>query len=62
MAREASSRGGRFIEDGGGFYDLLIYSGVFLTLRWMMLQRVPRANTVKSWPHLAVKSSHVGVM
>jgi hypothetical protein len=37
MAREASSRGGRFIEDGGGFYDLLVYSGVFLTLRWMML-------------------------
>jgi hypothetical protein len=33
MSEEASSRGAQVIEVGGGFSDLLVYSGVFLELR-----------------------------
>jgi hypothetical protein len=47
MAREPLSKGGWFIEVSGGFYDLLVYSEVFLALRWVMLWRVPGADTVK---------------
>jgi hypothetical protein len=35
-----SNGGSRFIEVGWGFHDLLVYSGVFLILRWMMLEKV----------------------
>jgi hypothetical protein len=62
MAREPLSKGGWFIEVSGGFYDLLVYSEVFLALRWVMLWRVPGADTVKRWPYLVVKFSQVGVM
>jgi hypothetical protein len=37
MAKWVSSRGGLFVEVGGGSYGLLIYSGVFLMLGWKML-------------------------
>jgi hypothetical protein len=60
MAKEASSRGGQFVKVSGGFYGLLVYSGVFLALRWMMLQKVLGADTVKSWPYLVDNSSQVG--
>jgi hypothetical protein len=40
MVREAPSRGGQFIEGGWGFHSPLICSGVFLMLRWMMIEKV----------------------
>jgi hypothetical protein len=57
MAREAPSRGGQFIEVSWGFHDLLVYSGVFLTLRWMMIEKVLGVSAMRSWPYLVAKSS-----
>jgi hypothetical protein len=42
MAKEASIREDRFIEISWGFYDILVYFGEFLVLRWTMLEKVLR--------------------
>jgi hypothetical protein len=61
MAREAPSRGGQFVEVGWGFHGLLVYSGVFLVLRWVMLEKVLGVGAVRSGPYLVAKLSRVGV-
>jgi hypothetical protein len=61
MAREAPSRGGRFIGVGWGFHDLLIYSRVFLALRGIVVDKVLGVSVVSSGPFLVTKPPQVGV-
>jgi hypothetical protein len=57
MAGEAPSRGGRFAEVSWGFHGLLVCSGVFLMLRWMMLQMVLGVTASWGQPCIVAKSS-----
>jgi hypothetical protein len=61
MAKDAPSRGGRFIVADWGFHNLLICSGVFLALRWMMLEKVLGVSAMRCGPYFVAKPSQVGV-
>jgi hypothetical protein len=43
-------------EVGSCFHDLLIYSGVFLAMRWMMLEKAPGVAALRDQPCLDAKS------
>jgi hypothetical protein len=57
MAKEAPSREDRFVEISWGFYDILVYFGEFLVLRWTMLEKVLRVAALWDQPCLVAKSS-----
>jgi hypothetical protein len=48
MANKAHSWKGWFVGVGRGFHGLLVYSRVFLALRWMMLEKVLGVAAVRS--------------
>jgi hypothetical protein len=60
MTREAPSRGGRFVGVGWYLHGLLVYSRVFLALRWMMLEKVLRVAASWGQPSLEAKPPQVG--
>jgi hypothetical protein len=62
MASKAPNLDGRFVGVGGGFHGLLIHSGVFLALRWMVLEKVLRLGAVRRWSYLVTNPPHVRVM
>jgi hypothetical protein len=43
-------------EVGSCFHDLLIYSGVFLAMRWMILEKAPGVAALRDQPCLDAKS------
>jgi hypothetical protein len=57
MAKEAPSKEDRFVEISWGFYDILVYFGEFLVLRWTMLKKVLRVAALWDQPCLVAKSS-----
>jgi hypothetical protein len=61
MAKDTPSRGGRFVMVDWGFHNLLICSGVFLVLRWMMLEKVLGVSAVRCGHYFVAKPSQVGV-
>jgi hypothetical protein len=61
MASKAPNLDGRFVGVGGGFHGLLIHSGVFLALRWMVLEKVLRLGAVRRWSYLVTNPPHVRV-
>jgi hypothetical protein len=40
----------------GDFHGVRVCSGVFLVLRWMTLEKVPRVGAVRRWVYLAAKA------
>jgi hypothetical protein len=61
VARRAQTRDGRFIEVGWAFHGVLVGSKVFLPLRWMMLEKVPRDVASRCSPYLVAEPSNTGV-
>jgi hypothetical protein len=59
MAREAPSKGGQFVRVDWCFHGLLIYSGVFLAMRWTMLKKILRVTTLWGRTSLEAKLSKV---
>jgi hypothetical protein len=61
MANKAPSQEYYFVEVGWSFHGLLICSRVFLTPKWMMVEKVLGDVASWCWPYLVAKSSHTGV-
>jgi hypothetical protein len=61
MTSGAQTRGGRFLEVGWGFHDVLIGSRVFWLPRRMTLEKIPRDVASWCWLYLAAKPSYVEV-